>query len=152
LYQFAGDASVPSVSQYLPISAVLPQFVVNANKSWVKLRGQNQQDNLEHWTDFWFHIMRIGYWDKPFKEALEMSQLRILICRVDNNDENKMTEIASFAVAERDVSSLQAETALDEIENDTHQVGQQFLRRLLQAQWEEIDKQLVEVHRQRFSP
>jgi hypothetical protein len=96
--------------------------------------------------------MRIGYWDKPFKEALEMSQLRILICRVDNNDENKMTEIASFAVAERDVSSLQAETALDEIENDTHQVGQQFLRRLLQAQWEEIDKQLVEVHRQRFSP
>jgi len=61
-----------------------------------------------------------------------MSQPRILICRVDKNDENKMTEIASFDVPEREASSLQAETALDEIENDTHQVGQQILRRLLQ--------------------
>lgn len=56
-----------------------------------------------------------------------MSQLRILICRVDDNDENKMTEIASFDVPEREASSLEAETALDEIENDTHQVGQQIL-------------------------
>jgi hypothetical protein len=52
---------------------------------------------------------RFGYGGEPLKEV-KMSQLRILICRVDNNDENKMTEIASFDVPEREVSSLQAET------------------------------------------
>lgn len=121
------------------------------NKSWVKLNGSKSVEQFGKLTDFWFHKMRIGYGDEPLKEA-EMSQLRILICRVDDNDENKMTEIASFAVPEKEASRLQAETALDELENDTHQVGQQVLRCLLQAQWEEIDKHLVEVHRQRFSP
>lgn len=81
-----------------------------------------------------------------------MSQLRVLICRVDANDENKMTEIARFAVPETEVARLDAGTALDELENQTHQLGQQMLRKLLQAQWEEIDKKLVEAHRQRFSP
>ena len=81
-----------------------------------------------------------------------MSQLRVLICRVDENDENKLTEIARFAVPEKEVGQLEAETALDELEEQTHQVGQQVLRQLLQAQWEEIDKKLVEAYRQRFSP
>ena len=63
-----------------------------------------------------------------------MSQLRVLICRVDENDENKLTEIARFAVPEKKVGQLEAETALDELEEQTHQVGQQVLRQLLQAQ------------------
>lgn len=81
-----------------------------------------------------------------------MSQLRVLICRVDDSDENKLTEIARFAVPEMEVTQLEAETALDELENHTHRLGQQMLRQLVQAQWEEIDKKLVEAHRQRFSP
>jgi len=81
-----------------------------------------------------------------------MSQLRVLICRVDEGDENKMTEIARFAVPEMEVAQLEAETALDELETHTHRLGQQMLRQLLQAQWEEIDKKLVEAHRQHFSP
>ena len=81
-----------------------------------------------------------------------MSQLRVLICRVDEGDENKMTEIARFAVPEMEVAQLEAEKTLDELETHTHRLGQQMLRQLLQAQWEEIDKKLVEAHRQHFSP
>ena len=81
-----------------------------------------------------------------------MSHIRILICRVDDPASDQMTELAAFDLPPTDVSALQPETALDELETTTHQTGNAILRRTLQAQWDLIDTQLTERHRQRFPP
>jgi hypothetical protein len=81
-----------------------------------------------------------------------MSHIRVLICEVDDEDPSKMTELASFDMPEVDVTALDAETALDDLEATTDEVGHEILRRLLQAQWEGIDEELVAQYRQRFSP
>ena len=81
-----------------------------------------------------------------------MSHLRVLICRVDDEDLGKMTELASFDVPEADVGQLKAETALDELEATSGKVGHAVVRHLLEAQWEKIDAKLVEEYRQSFSP
>ena len=81
-----------------------------------------------------------------------MSQIRILICRVDENDSNNMTEIASYDLPEMDIQMLNPEVALDEAEATLHKQGQSILQRALQAQFEEVDRDLVEAYRQDFSP
>jgi hypothetical protein len=81
-----------------------------------------------------------------------MSQIRILICRVDENDSNNMTEIASYDLPEMDIQTLNPEVALDEAEATLHKQGQSILQRALQAQFEEVDRDLVEAYRQDFSP
>ena len=79
-----------------------------------------------------------------------MSQIRILICRVDENNPDNMTEIASYDLPEMD--TLNPEVALDEAEAMLHKQGQTILQRALQAQFEEVDRDLVEVYRQDFPP
>ena len=79
-----------------------------------------------------------------------MSRIRVLICRVDDRDPDQMTELASFDVPGVDVSALDAETALDDLEATTNEVGHAILRHLLQAQWEEVDEELVRQYRQRY--
>ena len=81
-----------------------------------------------------------------------MSQIRILICRVDENDSNNMTEIASYDLPEMDIQTLNPEVALDEAEATLHKQGQSILQRALQAQFEEAERDLVEAYRQGFSP
>jgi hypothetical protein len=81
-----------------------------------------------------------------------MSHLRVLICRVDDNDSDRMMELASFDMPEVDVTTLDGETALDDLEATTNEVGHEILRRLLQAQWEAVDEELAGQYRQRFSP
>lgn len=81
-----------------------------------------------------------------------MSRLRVIICRVDDQTENQMTELASFEVPEVEVSRLSAATGLDHLESNTLTVGQQGLRGLLIAQWQEVDQALVAAQRQDFSP
>ncbi len=81
-----------------------------------------------------------------------MSHIRVLICRVDDPASDQMTELAAFDLPPTDVSTLQPETALDELETTTHQTGNAILRRALQAQWEIIDAELTDKHRQAFSP
>ena len=81
-----------------------------------------------------------------------MSHIRVLICRVDDSDTDKMTELAAFDLPATDVSTLQPETALDELETTTHETGTAILRRTLQAQWDLIDAELTHKHRQAFSP
>jgi hypothetical protein len=63
-----------------------------------------------------------------------------------------MTELASFDLAEVEVTQLKPETALDGLETTTRRVGQAVLRELLKQQWAEIDQQLVKRYRQEFSP
>ncbi len=81
-----------------------------------------------------------------------MSQICVLICRVDEQNPDRMTELARFDMPEVDVTSLNPETVLDELEATTREIGYAVLRRLLQARWEAIDEELAEAYRQRFSP
>ena len=81
-----------------------------------------------------------------------MGQLRVIICRVDDESEDQMTELARFDLIEPKVSEMQADRALDEMEATTAKVGHQILRELFKAQWQEVDQVLVEQYRQDFSP
>jgi hypothetical protein len=76
-----------------------------------------------------------------------MSHIRVLICRVDDPDSDQMTELAAFDFPAADVSTLQPETALDELETSTQETGNAILRRVLQAQWDIIDAELTERYR-----
>ncbi len=81
-----------------------------------------------------------------------MSHIRVLVCRVDDPDSNQMTELAAFDLPASDVTALQPDTALDELETTTQETGNAILRRVLQAQWDIIDAELTDQHRQAFSP
>jgi hypothetical protein len=85
-------------------------------------------------------------------EVTQMSKLKVLICEVDEQDENKMKELARFDVADVDMGNWEAATGLDDLENSTESIGQQVKRKLLQARWEQLDKRLSTEYRQRFSP
>jgi hypothetical protein len=81
-----------------------------------------------------------------------MSHIRVLIGRVDDPASDQMTELAAFDLPASDVTTLQPETALDNLETVTQETGNAILRRTLQAQWELIDAALTDQHRQAFSP
>ena len=81
-----------------------------------------------------------------------MSHIRVLVCRVDDPDSDQMTELAAFDLPASDVTALQPDTALDELEMTTQETGNAILRRTLQAQWDIIDAELTEQYRQSFSP
>ena len=81
-----------------------------------------------------------------------MRHIRVLICEVDDATPDTMRELAAFDLPPTDLSTLQPETALDALETTTHQTGNAILRRTLQAQWDLIDAELTERHRQSFSP
>jgi hypothetical protein len=81
-----------------------------------------------------------------------MSHICVLICRVDDPTRDTMTELAAFNLPQADITVLQPETTLDELETITHTTGNAMLRRLLQAQWDIIDTQLTEQHRRSFPP
>jgi hypothetical protein len=81
-----------------------------------------------------------------------VSHIRVLICRVDDPTHDTMTELAAFDLPGADLTLLQPETTLDDLEITTHTAGNAMLRCLLQAQWDIIDAQLTEQHRRSFSP
>ena len=81
-----------------------------------------------------------------------MSHIRVLVCRVDDPDSDQMTELAAFDLPASDVTALQPDTALDDLETTTQETGNAILRRVLQAQWDIIDAELTEQHRQACSP
>ena len=81
-----------------------------------------------------------------------MRHIRVLVCEVDDQAPEIMRELAPFDLPPAEVAALQPETALDDLEQTTHDVGNVVLRRVLQAQWDTIDAQLAEAYRQRFPP
>ena len=81
-----------------------------------------------------------------------MSHIRVLVCRVDDPDTDQMTKLATFDLPASNVTALQPETALDELETITQETGNAILRCVLQTQWDLIDADLTEQHRQAFSP
>jgi hypothetical protein len=81
-----------------------------------------------------------------------MSRIRILVVKVDDDNPDAMSELASFDMPEADIDTLKPETALDDLEASTLEIGTAALRQVLQARWEEIDKQLAHKYRQSFPP
>ena len=82
-----------------------------------------------------------------------MSRYYVLICRCDDDTQpEQLTELDRIEVATPDARSLQQETALDHLEALTLAKGQEVMRHLLVRQWERVDAQLAESHRELFSP
>jgi hypothetical protein len=82
-----------------------------------------------------------------------MSHLRILICRVeDESRPGEMVEIERFDLPGAQVNQEAPQGTLDELESRTLSCGQEVMRHLLKAQWEEIDGLLVEEYQQDFPP
>jgi len=81
-----------------------------------------------------------------------MRHIRVLICQVDDGTPDLMSELACFDLATPDVATLQPETALDVLEATTQETGTAILRRLLHAQWDQIDAALVARHCARVAP
>jgi hypothetical protein len=82
-----------------------------------------------------------------------MSRYYVLICRCDDDTQpDQLTELDRIEVATPDARSLQKETALDHLEALTLAKGQEVMRHLLVGQWEHVDAQLAESHRELFSP
>ncbi len=69
-----------------------------------------------------------------------MSRLRVLICRVDEDDDEQMTELARV-----DLPAVPGQwgNALDRLEAQVATAGQRLLGRLCELQWEEVDAQAV---------
>ncbi len=81
-----------------------------------------------------------------------MRRIRVLICSSEEETPDAMTELACFDLPATNITALQPETALDDLETTTHETGTAILRRLLQAQWDLIDAALVAQHRQDALP
>lgn len=76
----------------------------------------------------------------------------MLVCEVDDATPEQMRQLAAFDLPPADVAALQPETALDDLEQTSYDIGNAVLRRVLQAQWETIDAQLADEYRQGFPP
>jgi hypothetical protein len=81
-----------------------------------------------------------------------MSRIRILVVKVDDDNNDNMAELASFDMPEMDIDTLKPETALDDLEASTYEIGTAALRKVVEARWDEIDKQLADKYRQSFPP
>jgi hypothetical protein len=81
-----------------------------------------------------------------------MRRIRVVICEVDDQTPDTMTELATFDLPSLDVATLAPETALDDLEQTTYDTGNAIVRRTLQARWDLVDAALAKQYRQRFSP
>ena len=81
-----------------------------------------------------------------------MSHLRLLLCRVEDDQPDKTTQIAAVDLPEARLEDFTKETCLDILEERTLQAGHTLMRPLFQAQWNEVDTLLTQQTRQVFSP
>jgi len=54
---------------------------------------------------------------------VHQSHIRVLVCRVGDSETDQITELAAFDLPRADVSALQPETALDELETTALEIG-----------------------------
>ena len=81
-----------------------------------------------------------------------MRRIRVVICEMDDQTPDTMTELAMFDLPTVDSATLAPETALDDLERTTYETGNAILRRTLQARWGLVDAALADQYRQRLSP
>lgn len=70
-----------------------------------------------------------------------MSHLRVLICRVDEDETEQLTELASIDLPP--TGQRRSYHVLDDLEAQVEQTGHQILRCLNELEWEELDTQAV---------
>ena len=81
-----------------------------------------------------------------------MSHLRVIVCRVEDETSDKMSEIASFDLPNTEINTLCPINTIDELEQTTFEIGQPILKKIMQAQWEEMDNNLANKTRKDFFP
>jgi hypothetical protein len=81
-----------------------------------------------------------------------VSRLCLIVCRVDEERPDELTQLQRFDLPETDVGQLTPETALDQLEAQTLSVGQQVMRSLLEQQWKQVNGERVAAYRRRFPP
>lgn len=81
-----------------------------------------------------------------------MSRIRVSVSRVDDDNPDVVKELATFDMPDLDIHTLQKESALDDLEASTYEIGTAVLRRVLQARWELVDAQLADQYRQSSPP
>ena len=82
-----------------------------------------------------------------------MSHLYILICRREEADPpEQLTELHRLELPAMDVEQLTPETALDQLEAGAWATGQEVIRRLIQAQWQQVDAQVAADYQRLFPP
>jgi len=81
-----------------------------------------------------------------------MSRIRLLVVKLDDDNPDAMTQLASFDMPEVDFDTLAPGTALDVLEASTFEVGTAALRKVLEARFEEADQKLADTYRQSFPP
>lgn len=80
-----------------------------------------------------------------------MSRLRVTITRFDE-ESNSSSEIASFDLPQQEIDPMQLTETLDRLEQQTIDIGNPILQKIMEAQWEETDIKLTQKARQAFSP
>lgn len=81
-----------------------------------------------------------------------MSHLRLVLCRVEDDQPDKMTELAAVDLPETRLEDFSKESCLDLLEERTQRAGQALMKPLFEAQWNEVDTLLAQQTRQAFSP
>jgi hypothetical protein len=79
-----------------------------------------------------------------------MSRICILVCRLDDEASDHLTELAAFDLPAPEPAALTTATALDALEANTFEIGHAVLRAALQARWVMLDAQLVDAYCRRF--
>lgn len=81
-----------------------------------------------------------------------MRRIRISVSRVDDDNPDVVNELATFDMPDVNIDTLQPQTALDDLEASTYEIGTAALKRVLEARWELVDTQLADKYRQSFPP
>ena len=81
-----------------------------------------------------------------------MSKLRLILCRVEDDEPDKMSEVASFDIPQQEIDPMNLSQTLDDLEQQTFEIGHSILKKMMEAQWEEQDRKLTQKARQSFSP
>jgi hypothetical protein len=80
-----------------------------------------------------------------------MSHLCILVCRVEEEHPDELTELHRVELPAVAATQLGPETALDTLEAQALTTGNEVMRQILGHQWLEVDRQLAAAE-QRLSP
>lgn len=81
-----------------------------------------------------------------------MSRLRVTICRVEDGEPDKTTELTSFDLPQHEIDPLTLPQTLDDLEQQTFELGNPILQKIMEAQWEETDQILTQKACQDFPP
>ena len=81
-----------------------------------------------------------------------MSRLRVTICRVEDDEPDKTTELASFDLPQHEIDPLSMPQTLDDLEQQTYEIGNPILQKIMETRWEETDQKLTQKACQDFPP